>query len=114
MALSRVVSALLRRSDNSEFIASVLKEIHSVQGGSWINGVYVPSLPAAYGMILEAHINNKIPEFAVKNKKKESKKKEVTKLLASSNKVCPKCGSSDIVSNSGCFTCNSCGDSSCG
>lgn len=104
MALARIISALMRRTDDVSYIADVLSEVHSPTGGSWIDGKYIPSLPAAYGAILKQHIEKKHDIFVNKEKK----------TVAVNGKLCNHCGEYSLISQDGCNQCLNCGYSKCG
>lgn len=110
MAIARILSALFKRAENPMFLADALKEIYSMDG-SWINGVFVSSLPAAYGMVLEAHLTNTIPIFS--QKRQINPTKQINNEVAIEYKICPVCSQPTLISIDGCKQCTSCGYSSC-
>ena len=118
MALARIISALFRRSDDASFIADVLKEVHSPTGGSWLYGTYVPSLPAAYGLILDTHMGRSDPFW--EEKKKRSHVVEVSVINKNDDKkveigkLCPTCLNYTLVNRNGCTECTHCGYTKCG
>lgn len=57
LALTRMISAIFRRGGDVTFVAEELMAIFDPQGGRWIDGRYVPSLLAAIGEIIEAHMH---------------------------------------------------------
>lgn len=126
MALARILSALFRRTEDPGFLADVLKEIHAPHGGSWINGTFIPSLPAAYGMILEAHLKGETPKFAEKKKPPMDTGPDAQDVKAAYENIllktegyiparglCPKCGLQSAISRDGCLDCLSCGYTTC-
>lgn len=56
VALTRMISAVFRRGGDVAFVADELKGVFDPQGGRWIKGRYVPSLLAAIGEVIEAHM----------------------------------------------------------
>lgn len=56
VALTRMISAVFRRGGDVSFVAEELKAVFDPQGGRWISGRYVPSLLAAIGEVIEAHM----------------------------------------------------------
>ena len=66
VALTRMISAVFRRDLRQDlrcggdlsFVAEELKAVFDPRGGQWMAGRYVPSLPAAIGGILEAHMRS--------------------------------------------------------
>jgi ribonucleoside-diphosphate reductase alpha chain len=56
VALTRMISAVFRRGGDVSFVVEELKAVFDPQGGHWIGGRYVPSLLAAIGEVIEAHM----------------------------------------------------------
>ena len=56
VALTRMISAIFRRGGDVTFVVEELKAIFDPQGGQWMAGRYVPSLIAAIGEVIEAHM----------------------------------------------------------
>jgi ribonucleoside-diphosphate reductase alpha chain len=56
VALTRMISAVFRRGGDVTFVVEELKAVFDPQGGHWIAGRYVPSLLAAIGEVIEAHM----------------------------------------------------------
>lgn len=56
VALTRMISAVFRRSQDVTFVAEELKAVFDPQGGQWMGQHYVPSLPAAVGEVIERHL----------------------------------------------------------
>lgn len=57
VALTRVISAVFRKGGNVAFLTEELKAIFDPAGGYWKKGgVYVPSLVAEIGMVIEQHL----------------------------------------------------------
>ncbi len=56
VALTRMISAVFRRGGDVAFVAEELKAVFDPQGGQWMSGRYVPSLLAAIGEVIEAHM----------------------------------------------------------
>jgi ribonucleoside-diphosphate reductase alpha chain len=105
LALTRMISAVFRRGGDVSFVAEELKAVFDPQGGAWLGGRYVPSLPAAIGGVLERHLGRgaltcePVPE---------------THAASAQRRACPRCGSAGIVRKEGCDTCFDCGYSKCG
>lgn len=119
MAIARILSALFKRADDPSFLADALKEIYSMDG-TWINGVLVQSLPAAYGMVIEAHINNELPAFSkgrsFKPTVSDGENKDIINSIGKGvveYKSCPACNQPTLISLDGCKQCTSCGYSNC-
>jgi ribonucleoside-diphosphate reductase alpha chain len=56
LALTRMISAVFRRGGDISFVVEELKAVFDPQGGRWMSGRYVPSLLAAIGEVIEAHL----------------------------------------------------------
>jgi ribonucleoside-diphosphate reductase alpha chain len=105
LGLTRMVSAVFRRSSDVAFVAEELKAVFDPRGGAWMQGRYVPSLLAAIGDIVERHLGGlqEAPQAAA--------------FEAPAGKPmpqCPQCGASAIVKVEGCNNCLECGYSKCG
>lgn len=96
-SLSKLMSAVMRRTDDCTFI---IKDLQGIFGASgfFSDGKYVQSQPQMIGNILEEHYRNLNPEVA----------KEIKYLK------CPECGEHTYLKEGGCSKCLSCGYSSCG
>ena len=106
LGLTRMVSAVFRRSADVAFVAEELKAVFDPRGGAWMQGRYVPSLLAAIGDIVERHIAS-------------LGSGEVARQLASvvhpfTPGACPQCGAHSLVKVEGCNNCLDCGYSKCG
>jgi len=105
-ALCRTISSVFRRGGDVGFLVEELEKIHSPQGGSWVNGKYVPSLVALLGQTIKKHMEN----IGYLNK-------EVVDSYGpavSGGELCPKCGEKTLIRAEGCLNCLSCGFSKCG
>lgn len=106
-ALTRTISAVLRRGGDVSFLPAELEQVHSADGGQWIEGKYVPSLVAVVGLTLRRHFE-KIGILPVQ---------EAAPTLLSNLKGgrCPKCENpTSLIHKEGCQECLSCGYSKCG
>jgi ribonucleoside-diphosphate reductase alpha chain len=107
LGLTRMVSAVFRRTSDVGFVAEELKAVFDPRGGAWMQGKYVPSLLAAIGNVVERHLAGlggapvEAAAFA-------------TSATASVMPQCPQCGSASLVKVEGCNNCLSCGYSKCG
>jgi len=106
VALTRMISAVFRRGGDVSFVAEELKAVFDPQGGAWLSGRYVPSLPAAIGGILERHLGRAGPVCEAVE--------PPTVQDAAPRAVCPRCGGAGLVRKEGCDTCFDCGYSKCG
>jgi ribonucleoside-diphosphate reductase alpha chain len=106
LGLTRMISAVFRRSPDVAFVAEELKAVFDPRGGAWMEGRYVPSLLAAIGDIVERHLGGLLPQAAPANAFAAT----VTKAMPQ----CPQCGASALVKVEGCNNCLDCGYSKCG
>ena len=104
LGLTRMISAVFRRSRDVAFVAEELKAVFDPRGGAWMQGRYVPSLLAAIGDIVEQHLgiaDTRVAQPALGRQ-------------ASALPQCPKCGAASLVKVEGCNNCLDCGYSKCG
>jgi ribonucleoside-diphosphate reductase alpha chain len=106
LGLTRMISAVFRRSPDVAFVAEELKAVFDPRGGAWMQGRYVPSLLAAIGNIVERHLASLGAG-------------EVARQLATvthpfTPAACPQCGAHSLVKVEGCNNCVDCGYSKCG
>jgi len=106
LGLTRMVSAVFRRSADVTFVAEELKAVFDPRGGAWMGGRYVPSLLAAIGDIIERHLGGLSPGEAGR---------PVTAVAHPfTTAACPQCGAAKLVKVEGCNNCLECGYSKCG
>jgi len=105
LALTRMVSAVFRRSSDVAFVAEELKAVFDPRGGAWMQGRYVPSLLAAIGDIVQRHLEG--PDTP---RQAEAFATGPDTPMAH----CPQCGASALVRVEGCNNCLDCGYSKCG
>ena len=55
-ALTRMVSAVFRRGGDVSFVVEELKAIFDPAGGAWVEGSFIPSVPAAIGGVIGDHM----------------------------------------------------------
>jgi ribonucleoside-diphosphate reductase alpha chain len=105
LGLTRMVSAVFRRSSDVAFVAEELKAVFDPRGGAWMQGRYVPSLLAAIGDIVERHLGGtqEAPQAAA-----------FETPAAKPMPQCPQCGASALVKVEGCNNCLECSYSKCG
>jgi ribonucleoside-diphosphate reductase alpha chain len=105
LALTRMVSAVFRRSSDVAFVAEELKAVFDPRGGAWMQGRYVPSLLAAIGGIVERHLGSLATAEAPA---------DAFAAAAKPMPQCPQCGAAALVKVEGCNNCLDCGYSKCG
>jgi hypothetical protein len=119
IALTRLLSAVFRKGGDITFIVEEMKQIFDPKGGYHKKGMFVPSLIADIGLVLEKHFKKigLIKEEKDEHMKKflEKKKEElgVKDEFPPSATVCGKCSAKAVVLMDGCQTCLNCGDSKC-
>jgi ribonucleoside-diphosphate reductase alpha chain len=104
LGLTRMVSAVFRRSADVAFVAEELKAVFDPRGGAWMQGRYVPSLLAAIGDIVERHLQGL-------GSVGQASRKFAHPFAPA---ACPQCGASALVKVEGCNNCLDCGYSKCG
>ena len=130
LALTRVISAVFRKGGDSVFLAEELKQVFDPQGGYFKKGgVFMPSLVAEIGGVLETHMKKigliKEEELSAAHQELIAEKRAALEDAAYAEKVdpgdfppgaqlCTKCNVTAMVMMDGCMTCLSCGDSKCG
>jgi ribonucleoside-diphosphate reductase alpha chain len=107
LGLTRMVSAVFRRSADVAFVAEELKAVFDPRGGAWMQGRYVPSLLAAIGDIVERHLGG-LASAPVEPAAFELPPHPFTPA------ACPQCGATQLVKVEGCSNCLECGYSKCG
>ena len=116
IALTRLVSAVWRKGGDSKFLVEELKNVFDPKGGYYKRGgVYMPSLVAEIGTVIEQHLKS-IGVIAVvidehQQAFLEAKKEE---YKGAEMQLCGKCNVKALVLLDGCMTCTNCGDSKCG
>ena len=116
LALTRLVSAVWRKGGDSSFLVEEFKNVFDPKGGYYKRGgVYMPSLVAEIGCVIEQHLKSigvikvlidEHQQTFIKAKKEEAKGIEM--------QLCTKCNTKSLILMDGCMTCTSCGDSKCG
>ena len=125
VALTRMISAIFRRGGDVAFVVEELKAIFDPQGGQWMGGRYVPSLLAAIGQVIEGHMMRtgflSPPREADQEGGEERQmlavgepRDEPLQRVATTGRVCPRCGSPTLHRREGCWVCSSCDYSKCG
>jgi hypothetical protein len=129
LALTRVISAVLRKGGDYKFLIEELSNVFDPQGGYFRKGRYIPSFVAEIGRVIELHVNGygsmtehldagqkkflreKAREFGIELNQQEG----VSSANFPSNaKLCLKCNTKAVLISEGCATCFNCGDSKCG
>lgn len=113
-ALTRTVSAVMRKGGDFSFLVDELKQVHSHRG-NFLKGKWVPSLVAYIGSVLEEHF---ILRGVISSAEEEDGSGAVPDApdlqIPLSAEVCPSCEAPTLTKKEGCKTCLSCGYSDCG
>ncbi len=105
LGLTRMISAVFRRSADVAFVAEELKAVFDPRGGAWMQGRYVPSLLAAIGDIVQRHLAGVAEPLPAQ---------AFATPPAAAMPACPQCGAAALVKVEGCNNCLECGYSKCG
>jgi hypothetical protein len=139
VALTRILSAVFRKGGDVTFIVEELKAVFDPRGGYFkAGGVYMPSIVAEIGAVIEQHMKNigliHDPEMDEAQKRLIAEKRAAYEAAAAGKKaaevasntesnasgfppgatLCAKCNTQALVLMDGCQTCLNCGYSKCG
>lgn len=140
VALTRIISAVFRKGGDVTFLVEEMKAVFDPRGGYYkAGGVYMPSLVAELGSIIEAHLKSigllHDPELSpaqralIADKRRQyeqhgpdSTAEDEEDLVVTgdgtrfppSASMCHKCNTQALVLLDGCATCLNCGYSKCG
>lgn len=110
-ALSRMISAVFRKGGDVTFVVEQLKSVCDPKGGYFKNRVFVTSIVAEIGMIIEEHLVSL-------GLLQQSEVPESDNLVMGTSQMardaCPACNAPSLVYEAGCAKCLSCGWSRCG
>ena len=120
VVLTRLISAIFRRSPNPMFILEELQGIFDPNGGSFKEGKYYHSFYAEIADVIERFfydvgILDKPNEMSVNNDGPVENAPAVEKSNTenTSFKICPDCNSKTLKTENGCDSCMECGYSKC-
>jgi len=120
VAITRMVSGIFRKGGDVKFVIEEMKAVFDPRGGYYRKGVYIPSVVAEIGYVIEKHLT-KIGLFHVEQLSEdtlkfiEEKKSQIADMeFPPQSTLCPKCQAVSVVVMDGCATCLNCGDSKCG
>jgi ribonucleoside-diphosphate reductase alpha chain len=125
VALTRMISAIFRRGGDVAFVVEELKAVFDPQGGQWMGGRYVPSLLAAIGQVIEAHMVR--TGFLASPRAPGGEESAQRQVLAAGaeqplpappaeqglGRICPRCSSRSLHRREGCWVCTNCSYSKC-
>ena len=126
VVLTRLISAIFRRSTDSMFILEELQGIYDPNGGSYKEGKYYLSFYAEIGDVIERFfydvgIIDKPIEHPVENSGNPMVEEQTETILSKDEgnagnvqfKVCPDCNNRTLKTENGCDSCMDCGYSKC-
>ena len=119
VVLTRLISAIFRRSPNPMFILEELQGIFDPNGGSFKEGKYYHSFYAEIADVIERFfydvgILDKPNEMSIHNDGPASTPPvEKNNAENTSFKICPDCNSKTLKTENGCDSCMECGYSKC-
>lgn len=116
-ALTRMISAVMRKGGDLRFIPGELKAVWSARGGEFIDKRFVPSEVALIGMTLERHFRDigyiaNTSGSAVSDAEVQISGVHYAELGI--GRECSACGALQVVRAEGCEKCLACGWSNCG
>ncbi|GAC1033822.1 hypothetical protein thsps21_46510 [Pseudomonas sp. No.21] len=131
VALTRIMSAVFRKGGDCTFLVEELKAVFDPRGGYLKRGgIYMPSLVAEIGAVLERHLiaiglmeGQQLDEeqklyLAEKRAAYEASlgtsTAEPGEGFPPGSQLCGKCNTQAVVQMDGCATCLNCGHSKCG
>lgn len=117
-AISRLLTAILRRGGDTKFLLAELEAIHSAKGGGFIadQQKFRPSIVAAIGGLLEEEFNRLTSYEApvAIETIPQPKIVPVTVTYGNGPDACPNCHATPLVHEVGCARCLNCDWSNCG
>ena len=123
LAVTRLVSAVWRKGGDSTFLVEELKNVFDPKGGYYKRGgVYMPSLVAEIGTVIEQHLKSigvikvEVDEHQqafIKAKRKEVIGSKESGYPANST-LCDECNTKAVIVMDNCKVCLNCASSKCG
>lgn len=115
-ALTRVITAVMRKGGDLSFLPDELKSVWSARGGEFIDQQFVPSEVALIGLKLEDHFrrigySDAVPAPAASDAEVRMTGAHYAELGI--GEQCPTCGALQVVREEGCKRCMACGWSNC-
>ncbi len=131
VALTRIMSAVFRKGGDCTFLVEELKAVFDPRGGYLKRGgVYMPSLVAEIGAVLERHLRaigllesqqldaherrQLAEKWAAYQASQEAAALEPGEDFPPGASLCQQCQTQGVVQLEGCATCLNCGHSRCG
>ena len=121
VALTRILSAVFRKGGDITFLVDEMKAVFDPRGGYFkAGGVYMPSIVAEIGSVIEAHLKSigmlAEPRLSEAQQALIAEKRGAAEegSFPASATLCLKCNTKAMVLMDGCQTCLNCGYSKCG
>jgi ribonucleoside-diphosphate reductase alpha chain len=116
--LTRLISAIFRKSNEPTFILEELRGIYDPNGGYFKNGKYIHSFYAEIADVIGQFFDDiglTIPKQAPSAQRSVPERSAVEAATVGMLKICPKCGNRSVKIENGCMTCvdETCGYSKC-
>lgn len=103
-ALSRMISAIMRRGEDVSFIPEELQQVSSVADSAWIEGQHFGSLIAFMGYVIQRHLEGAADAGGL----------DLSAETRPLGTPCTRCQSQNTEHKEGCVVCLACGYSACG
>lgn len=123
LAVTRLVSAVWRKGGDSTFLVEELKNVFDPKGGYYKRGgVYMPSLVAEIGTVIEQHLKSigviktvidEHQQAFIKAKREEVMGNEKSGYPANAT-LCDECNTKAVIVMDNCKVCLNCASSKCG
>lgn len=110
-ALTRMISAVMRKGGDLNFIPRELSKVQSTAGGAFVDQQYVPSDVAMLGIVLQQHF--RAIGYSDDWLDVAQPTKPVGAYSTGSGERCPSCKAPGVMREEGCKKCPSCGWSNC-
>lgn len=129
IALTRVISAIFRKGGDITFMVEELLSVYDPNGGYYKKGgVYMPSLVAEIGAVIERHmkaigmiqteeLNDTAKAILAEKRAAYEAQQDGASTQGdypAGSTLCNKCNTKAVIIMDGCKTCLNCGDSKCG
>ena len=118
--ITKLTSAIFRKGGDIRFVTKEFLAVIDPNGGYHSRGKYIPSLAAEIGLIIEEHfkslglsMNEEVDESLISMMSEKIVMETGKSLNEIPKERCAKCYSYSVIRASGCYVCQSCGDSKC-
>ena len=122
--LTRLISAIFRKTPNPVFILEELSSINDPNGGYHKNGKYIHSFYSEVASVIETFFKEigvidkepkeKAAAMSISINPSESKESNEKENVNEEFQICKECGEKAVKMENGCSSCTACGDSKCG